>query len=147
MSTDFNSGESQRALDSAIRAAVQHKRDTGEDVTDITRFLWQQYLPESTEMANIFATKGGGQLSGEKVSGLTNMIKGSWSAAERESGIPTAQLVTNDIVILKRAYDDLKIKEPKKWRRYEAASGDDNGFARFAREQLQLLKDTDSTRR
>ena len=137
---DFNAPGNTRALDSALRAAVRHKQATGEDVTDITPFLWQQYLPESTEMSNIFATPKGGSVSGKRITELNNMIKSTWTEGDLATGTPQAQLITNDLIILKRAYNQLRDSDPKKWQRYEAASGDDNGFMRFAREQMSLLK-------
>ena len=134
---DFNAPGNTRALDNALRGAVAYKQRTGKDVTDITPFLWQAYLPESSETGNIFRTKNDGMVSADNVNKLTNEIKKTWSPDDLAKGNP-GQLLTNDIVILSRAYNRLPEAERSK---YEQRATDSlSGFYIFAKNQMALLK-------
>ena len=134
---DFNAPGNTRALDNAMRAAVAHKQRTGKDVTDLTPFLWQAYLPESTETGNIFRTKDDGMVSAENVNKLTNEIKKTWNENDLASGNP-GSLLANDITVLSRAYNRLPEAERAK---YEGRSSKSlSGFYIFAKDQMALLK-------
>ena len=124
---DHNAPGVTQAMDNAVRAAVAYAQETGEDVQDLTPFLWASYIPESTGRG--FKDFQG--IDAKRMGELTSRIP---PVANQSQGTT----IQNSIGQLQKAYAKLAQVNPKKFAEYEAKKP--NGFYNFARERLDKVR-------
>ena len=110
-----------QAMDNAMRAAVNHARETGEDIQDLTPFLWAAYIPESTGRGAKDFEGIGAKRMGELTSGF-GQIPGKSPGESVQLQVGKAQ----------EAYARLAQANPKAFNEYEAKKP--NGFYNFVRD-------------
>ena len=124
---DHNAPGVTQAMDNAVRAAVAHAKETGEDVQDLTPFLWAAYIPESTG-------RGAADFQGIPAKRMTELT----SRIPVPDGQSKGTAIQNSIRDLQAAYAKLAQVNPQAFAEYEAKKP--NGFYNFARERLDKLK-------
>ena len=129
---DHNAPGVTQAMDNAVRAAVAHAKETGEDVQDLTPFLWAAYVPESSG-------RGAADFKGIPAKRMTELT----SRIPVPAGQSKGTAIQNSIRDLQMAYAKLAQVNPKAFAEYEAKKP--NGFYNFARERLDKLGKSNAT--
>ena len=118
---DHNAPGVTQAMDNAIRAAVDHSRATGEDIQDITPYLWAAYIPESTG-------RGAQDFVGIPAKRMEELTSGFPQMAGKSRG----ESLQIQMAKGQEAYANLQRSNPKAYKEYEAKKP--NGFYNFVRD-------------
>jgi len=111
-------------VENAYHAAIEHSKNTGDKVRDLTPFLEEQYVAAQVGDTTLFKNADGKSIDGVEVNKMFTAVRTA-AASMGQENLSTTQILQE----YQKAWNDLDPEVQKQWNR--KATDKENGFMKF----------------